>query len=112
MVAMGLVPMPKNSLGFEATGTAKRVGSNIDHVRLGDRVLVIHTGLFATTRVVPGLCVAKIPENLSSEEAVTIPVVYATVIHCLISIGQLKKGQVRVLFWFTSTSIFQATNQD
>lgn len=94
MAAMGLVPMPKDALGFEATGIVKQVGSAIGHVQAGDRVFAISTGLFATRKVLPGRAVFKMPETLTFEEAATMPIVYATVIYALITLGQLRKGQV------------------
>jgi NADPH:quinone reductase-like Zn-dependent oxidoreductase len=86
--------MPKDALGFEATGVVMQVGSAINHVQAGDRVFAISTGLFATRKVLPGRCVFKIPETLTFEEAATMPIVYATVIYALITLGQLRKGQV------------------
>ncbi|PFH62884.1 hypothetical protein XA68_11440 [Ophiocordyceps unilateralis] len=93
MVAMGLVPMPKDVLGVEAVGVVTRVGSAVDHVSVGDRVWVVHKGLFATKQVIPGSFVYCIPDGLSFEEAATMPIVYATVIYCLINLGQLRRGQ-------------------
>jgi NADPH:quinone reductase-like Zn-dependent oxidoreductase len=93
MVAMGIVPRPKDSLGCEAAGVVTRVGSSISHVTEGDRVFVVQNGLFATRKTVPGQCVAKIPEALSFEEAVTMPIVYLTAIYAIVTLGQMQKGQ-------------------
>lgn len=93
MVAIGIVPKPKDSLGYEASGVVTRAGSSISHVTEGDRVFVAHNGLFATRKAVPGQCVAKIPEALSFEEAVTMPIVYLTAIYAIVTLGQMQKGQ-------------------
>jgi NADPH:quinone reductase-like Zn-dependent oxidoreductase len=44
-------------------------------------------------QVLAMLC-AKIPDELSDEEAATVPTVYCTVIHSLINLGNLQRGQV------------------
>ncbi|PHH92051.1 hypothetical protein CDD83_9169 [Cordyceps sp. RAO-2017] len=93
MVAMGLLPMPKDKLGFEAGAVVCRVGSAVDHVAVGDRVCVLNTGLFATRKVVAGHCVFRIPDNLTLADAATVPVVYGTAIAVLIYQGQLQRGQ-------------------
>jgi NADPH:quinone reductase-like Zn-dependent oxidoreductase len=92
---MGIVDSPKGGLGLEASGVLTRVGSAIDHVKPGDRVMAMLEGAFATRRVVPGQLVVRIPDALSYEDAATMPAVYATVIHCVINLGQLVRGQVR-----------------
>ncbi|RDA85038.1 hypothetical protein CP532_4577 [Ophiocordyceps camponoti-leonardi (nom. inval.)] len=93
MVAMGLVPKPKDSLGAEAVGVVRRVGSAVEHVSVGDRVWVVHLGLFTTRKVVPGVLVYRMPEGLTFEEAATMPIVYATVIYTVITLGHLRRGQ-------------------
>ena len=92
-MAMGIVPKPKDSLGCEAAGVVTRIGSSISHVAEGDRIFVVYNGLFATRKAVPRQCVAKIPETLSFEEAVTMPIVYLTAIYAIVTLGQMQKGQ-------------------
>ena len=103
MVAMGLVPMGKDSLGFEATGVITRVGSAVERFKPGDKVFGVGVGLFATRKTVPSQSLAKLPEGFTFEEVVTMPVVYATVIYCLFRMGQLEEGQV----CFSQLSLFQ-----
>jgi NADPH:quinone reductase-like Zn-dependent oxidoreductase len=95
MVAMGIVPRPKDSLGIEATGVVKRVGSAVKHIQVDDRVIVIGSGLFATQKILPGHSVFRMPDHLSFEQGVSMPVVYATALYALVKLGQLEKGQVR-----------------
>ncbi|RCI16826.1 hypothetical protein L249_1723 [Ophiocordyceps polyrhachis-furcata BCC 54312] len=93
MVAMGLVPKPKDSLGAEAVGVVSRVGSAVKHVAVGDRVWAVRLGVFATRKVVPGVFVYRMPDGFTFEEAVTMPIVYATVIYTLMTLGGLRRGQ-------------------
>lgn len=95
-MAMGIVDSPKDGLGLEASGIVTRVAPTVDHVRPGDRVMTMLQGAFATRKMVPGQLVVRIPDSLSFEEAATMPAVYATVIHCIVNLGQLAKGQVSI----------------
>jgi hypothetical protein len=72
-----------------------RVGSAVDHVDVGDHAISVSKCCFATRIVVHGQRVARIPEDLSFEDAATMPAVYSTVVHSVINVGQLAKGQVR-----------------
>jgi NADPH:quinone reductase-like Zn-dependent oxidoreductase len=94
-MTMGIVDGPKDKLGLEASGVITRVGSAINHVKVGDRVIAMDIGCFATRKMVLGQLVVRIPEDLTFEDAATMPAVYTTVIHSVINLGQLAKGQVR-----------------
>ncbi|PYI11208.1 putative polyketide synthase [Aspergillus sclerotiicarbonarius CBS 121057] len=84
-----------NSLGMEGTGYVTRVGMNVDHVRIGQRVVVYRptSSTFATkVRSSSDFCV-PCPEGLRDEEAAGMAVAYMTVLWCLVDKGQLQKGQ-------------------
>ncbi|KAF7553842.1 hypothetical protein G7Z17_g3332 [Cylindrodendrum hubeiense] len=93
MVIMGIVHDEKDSLGAEATGVVTRVGSDVHHLKVGDRVFTFFDGLFATRKVISARYVVPIADKFSFEEAATMPLVYATAIHAIIDLGQLEKGQ-------------------
>lgn len=95
MVAMGFVPESQDTLGIEATGVITRVGAAVGSLKVGARVCVLANGLLATRKVVPARLVLPIPHSLSFEEAVTLPVAYVTVLHAIMNLGQLARGQVR-----------------
>lgn len=70
-------------LGTDAAGIVKKVGAGVTNVAVGDKVL--HQGYFDNRRatfqqytVVPAEIVAKIPPNLSFDQASTIPLTLAT----------------------------------
>ena len=100
MIAMGFIEGESDGLGFEASGVVTRVGCNVAHVTIGDNVAVIGSGLFATKRIVPGKSVVRIPGNLTLEEAATMPIAFTTAIYSLITVGQIKRGQVSLFFFF------------
>ena len=68
--------------GFIANTTFKvrKVGPEVKHLKVGDRVLCCTDGSFATSWCMSELFCAKMPDSLSFDEAATIPLVYATVI--------------------------------
>lgn len=91
---MGIIEGWKHNVGIEASAVVTRVGSAVNHVKAGDRVVAAHRSCFSTRIVIPGLHVCRIPDELGFEDAATMPAVYTTVIHCIINMGQLARGQV------------------
>jgi NADPH:quinone reductase-like Zn-dependent oxidoreductase len=95
MVVMGYME-GQDSLGLEAVGIVRRVGSGPHHqdFREGDRVSILGGGMLQTVAVVKSLYCTRIPLTSCLEDAATIPCVYSTVIHSLLDIGGLAKRQV------------------
>ena len=94
---MGVVEGTKPGLGLEGSGIVRRVGSAVRGLSVGDRVIVFDHGCFSTRLILPSKLCAKIPSDLSFEEAATLPCVYSTVIHALLTLGSLKKDNVSKL---------------
>ncbi|UKZ55581.1 Type I Iterative PKS [Trichoderma virens] len=92
LVAMGIVEGYKPGLGIECSGVVRKVGKNVKGLSSGDRVMTIGHGCFTTNFISDASLVVKIPENLSFEDAATVPCVYATAIHALINLGGLCEG--------------------
>ncbi|KUL87848.1 hypothetical protein ZTR_03150 [Talaromyces verruculosus] len=90
MIAMGVIPGDSvtdgsSPLGLEGAGYITKVGSNVKNVRVGDRVMTIgcETVGMATIIQRPAIICIKIPDQLTDEEAATMPVVYVTVLICV-----------------------------
>lgn len=92
MIAMGFLG-DTSELGFEGSGIVRRVGSSVEHIRVGDKVVVIYPGLLGTKKVVPAVSCQPVPEKMSLEDAAAISCIYATAIYCLITMGNLRKDQ-------------------
>lgn len=92
MVVMGLMG-DMAQVGLEASGIVRRVGSAVHQFSPGDRIMISHLGLMCTRTVVRTERCVQIPDNISLEDAATIPCVYATVVYSLITVGGLKRGQ-------------------
>lgn len=100
MVAMGVLKFGTSSvpLGLELTGVVSRIGPNVKNVAVGDRVCgVAIEGCFSTHAILLDSLVVKIPDNLGFEEGATMPACFTTAVQALIDVGQMEKGQVRMI---------------
>ena len=71
------------------------MGPDVKDLRPGDRVSAIASGAFSSNLIASALLCAKIPDELSFEDAATMPCVYITVMYSLLEIGRLEEDQVR-----------------
>jgi NADPH:quinone reductase-like Zn-dependent oxidoreductase len=94
MVAMGFVGQ-KDDLGCEATGLIKDIGPGLHHedFKRGDRVCILGSSLLRTSVITQSSRCFKLPAEISLEDAATVPCVYATVVHSLLILGRLERGQ-------------------
>lgn len=93
---MGILRTEKNEipLGLEVAGIVRQVGPDVRDISIGDRVFAMPPIACAKSAVVvPSTLVERIPDNLTFEDAATMPICYSTVIESLINLGQLEKGQ-------------------
>jgi NADPH:quinone reductase-like Zn-dependent oxidoreductase len=90
---MGIVEGVEGGLGLEGSGVITRTAPGVDNLRVGDRVMISNGGCLVTTMVTSAKLCAKIPDDLSFEDAATMPCVYSTVIHSLVNVGGLESGQ-------------------
>ncbi|KAJ5653747.1 hypothetical protein N7490_000750, partial [Penicillium lividum] len=92
MVALGVVGN-KSEFGVEGSGIVRRVGNSVEHVVVGESVIVVGNGLLCTHKVVAADHCLPLSHNLSLEDAATVACVYGTVFYSLVSIGRLQRGQ-------------------
>ncbi|RDW89666.1 putative polyketide synthase [Coleophoma cylindrospora] len=96
-VTMGIVPENEHLPGLEGAGVIRRVGSNVDSRKVGDRVLVYEKGTFSNRVQVSVSRTFKLPDSMTFEEAATMPSVYLVAIYGLYHIAQMKRGQTVLL---------------
>ena len=83
-------------LGKDTTGVIRRIGSNVRNVKVGDRIFGLAPHGSITDRLVlPSSLAVKLPEDLTFEDAATMPCCFVTAIHSLLNVGGMTKGQVR-----------------
>ncbi|TQV91949.1 polyketide synthase [Cordyceps javanica] len=92
-VTMGIVPENEYTLGYEAAGIVKRLGPDVNKFKVGDRVCFLANGSYANRLQVPFQRAHVFPDNISFEEAATIPSVYLASIYSLYHLGNLRAGQ-------------------
>ncbi|KAJ5198035.1 uncharacterized protein N7498_007152 [Penicillium cinerascens] len=81
-------------LGYEGSGLILEVGTAVNKLSPGDRVIMSSSGSLTTTQKLDQRLCVKILNSLSYEEGATMSVVYCTAIHCLLDIGGLRKGKL------------------
>ncbi|MCJ1357758.1 MAG: hypothetical protein MMC33_007754 [Icmadophila ericetorum] len=93
LVAMNIVQLPQTIFGLEGAGVVRRVGSQVKNLGIGDRVAMVERGTFSTLVVTLEILCAKLPDEISFEEASTMLFPFITATHSLMTVGGLKKGQ-------------------
>lgn len=79
--------------GADFSGVIDAVGNPGHEFSVGDRVFGITMGTYAESICVSTQLIAKIPKNLSFEEAAVIPVVYLTAFQAMIGKGILQQDR-------------------
>jgi len=102
----GLYPPPVGAsyiLGLEVSGIVSAVGSNVKHLKVGDKVCALLTGggYAEYCSVESDLCL-PIPHNLSFTQAAGLPEAFFTVWHNVFNLGQLQAGQTLLVHGGTS----------
>ncbi|ORY58730.1 KR domain-containing protein [Pseudomassariella vexata] len=93
LIAMGIVDSSVSTLGLEASGIIHALGPDVTDLKVSDRVFIFSNGCFSSQiRISAQLCI-KIPDELSFEDAATMPCVFSTVIYGMQYVGRLRKGQ-------------------
>ena len=97
-IRSGLYPPPSmpSGLGTEAAGVVSQVGSNVKHIKAGDRVVYAQSGLGAYSSVhnVPADKVALLPAAISYEQAAASFLKGLTVLYLLRITYEIKPGEL------------------
>ncbi|KAB5584987.1 fatty acid synthase S-acetyltransferase [Coniochaeta sp. 2T2.1] len=107
MVSLGQVI--GNQIGIEASGVVTRAGRD-SPLQPGDRVCGMLRGSVKTLARTPYKALAKLPENLSFENAATLPVVFVTAYCVLYDIANIQPGET-VLIHAAAGGVGQACIQ-
>ncbi|NLA89444.1 MAG: quinone oxidoreductase [Alcaligenaceae bacterium] len=91
-------PLP-HGLGFEASGVVTAVGSEVEHLKVGDRVAYGQSplGAYALVRNVPGFQVVKLPDEISFEEGAAIMLKGLTAWYLLRQTYRVQAGETILL---------------
>lgn len=84
--------------GLDAVGIVEAVGSRVDHIRVGQRVLAFpHTGTYAEYVVADGNLTFPVPEELPLEQAIACPLVTFTSWMLLRKVAALEPGETLLI---------------
>ncbi|KAK5991432.1 Highly reducing polyketide synthase FUM1 [Cladobotryum mycophilum] len=90
--ALGLISKDL-PIGLDGAGIIRSLGAGVKDFVVGDRVAcVIPRGAMSTARVPYAACY-KIPDDMSLQEAATIPNVFITALYSLVDVARVTAGQ-------------------
>ncbi|KAI1769842.1 KR domain-containing protein [Hypoxylon cercidicola] len=81
------------SCSCECAGVIVNIGSNTTNFKLGDRVVAMAPGHFATHERISEWAVCKLEDNEDFATASSIPVVFSTAIYSLVYCANLQRGE-------------------
>lgn len=85
---------PGTVLGLEFAGEVAAVGKDVEGIKPGDRVMCSGSGAWAEYSLADWGRVAKIPaNNMSYEQAATLPIALQTMHNAVVTAGRLKGGE-------------------
>ena len=98
MKVLGIYPLREGepaNFGDECSGRIVRVGRGVRKFKPGDRVMVsaLAGGTFSSHVIQAVDSVWKIPDALSHAEAASIPVIFGTAYHALVTLARLRRGE-------------------
>lgn len=96
MVAMGQLEANR-VMGFECAGVITRLGegaaAGTQELKVGDRVCALLKGHWATRTCTPCTNVVRIPEEMTFEDAASIPLAFTTAYISLYTTARLRRGE-------------------
>ncbi len=85
---------PKDTrLGVDFAGTVEAVGKNVTEFKPGDEVFGGRTGAFAEYVAIPERRLARKPQNMTFEQAASVPIAAITALQALRDKGKVQPGQ-------------------
>ncbi|HVY83307.1 MAG TPA: SDR family NAD(P)-dependent oxidoreductase, partial [Steroidobacteraceae bacterium] len=96
LAALNMYPGDQGPLGSECAGIVTAVGPDVQDVKVGDEVIAIAPGAFATHVITTAKLVVPKPPTLTAVQAASIPNVFLTAHWALNHLGRMKAGE-RVL---------------
>lgn len=96
MNVLGMYPGDPGPLGGECAGRIVAVGAGVEHLKVGDDVLALAGGSFASHVCAQAQFVQPRPPGMSAEEGASVAIAYLTAEFCLDHLAALRAGE-RVL---------------
>lgn len=100
MLATGSLPEPAikdglfgSDFGLECSGIITKLGSQVNGVKIGDKVMAIARNCFAGKVNAKAGFAVKIPRSISLQKAAGLPMAYLTAYYSLVKIAGLQHGE-------------------
>jgi NADPH2:quinone reductase len=98
-IRAGEFPSPVTGhLGIEGAGIVEELGSEVEGISVGDRVGYFNFASYGEYAIVERARIVKLPNNVSSKTAVTIPLQGLTALTMVKGIYKIKKGDVVLVY--------------
>ncbi|KAH0174869.1 hypothetical protein KCU67_g553, partial [Aureobasidium melanogenum] len=85
LVALGIVELPIRQFGLKLL------------LKVGDRAYCLGKQAYSSYITTPAVFCIRIPDDLNFDEAASMLMPYVTVIHSLVNVGRLEKGQILLI---------------
>lgn len=95
LIGLGVLHNSAREVGLEGAGIIRAVGAQVKTLSVGDHVMYMSSGCFATHVTLPEAICVRMDGNMSFEMAASLPCVFATAAMALVDKARLGKGQVR-----------------
>ncbi|HUQ60117.1 SDR family NAD(P)-dependent oxidoreductase, partial [Lentzea sp.] len=93
LMCVGLYPGGDTVIGNEGAGVVVEVGSGVEGLAVGDRVMGLFRGAFGSEVVADHRVVARVPAGWSFAEAASVPTVFLTAWYALRDLADLRAGE-------------------
>ena len=78
---------------FDSVGTVVNVGSSVEDLQVGDRVVSMAPSQFATVKQVPQWACVKLNEDEDAVDVAALPLAFATALYALQNRANLRRGE-------------------
>lgn len=82
-----------NSICLECAGIVTKVGGDVSHLSVGDRVAFWYQGALTTHMRCVAACARKIQDSMSFEVAARLPLAYTAAYYALVHVARLTHGE-------------------
>ena len=89
---LGILPFERAFLGNECAGEIVRLGENITHLQVGDRVVAMAVGGFSQYVTLSSDLVVRLPASLTFVQAASIPANFSTAYYALHTVANIQLG--------------------
>ncbi|KAK1621893.1 polyketide synthase [Colletotrichum phormii] len=93
LISLGVLEHSTRGIGTEACGVIAGIGPGVHDYSIGDRVIHLSSGCFASHIVLPQNSCVRIDDSITPEQGAALPSVYATAMMALVDRVGLKQGQ-------------------